>query len=158
MARHHPFSGGLLATMISVGAGLAAFLLWHNWLVTVIAGVLGGTLVRGFFDVANREANIAGVLAGVGAGLGSVAAGVPAYFAWGLGAGIGVGLGVGAVAAFIGAAVGLIFWPESRKGIELGTRENFPWGVRSSALWQRFEQWVAEGSRRSQGGRHAPQP
>jgi hypothetical protein len=27
---HHPFSGGLLAPMVSGGVGLAAFLLWHN--------------------------------------------------------------------------------------------------------------------------------
>lgn len=108
MARRYPFLGGFFATLVSVGVGLAAFLLWQNWLVTVLAGVIAGTLVRGVFGVASREANIVRVLAGVGAGLGSVAAAVPAYFAWGVGAAVGVGLGAGTVAALVAATVVLM--------------------------------------------------
>lgn len=159
MARRYPFMRGLGATLVSVGVGLVTFLAWHNWLVTVAAGLATSAVVRGAVDIATSHANIAGVLAGVGAGVGSVAAGAPAYLAWGLGAGIGVGLGAGAVAAILGTVTGLVLWPESRAGIELGSSpHDFPWGAGSSRWWQRFERWVKGGSRpRAAGGRRAPQ-
>lgn len=157
--KRHPLSTGCLSLLASVGAALAVHLAWHDWFVTVATGLGAGALVRGAFDLGDPEVNGAAVLAALGSAVGVLGGGVPAYLLWGTRAAVGLALGGGALLAIAGALTGLAAWPRTRRGIDLGGPDDFPWGARSTRWWHRVESWVEEGRDTPRhGGTPAPEP